>query len=336
MPLLILYSKVPDVLQLLNNTLAPLKQVVNNLAVTSAYHDITPPNPTKEILDHSLVESSSRTKPYVSDKQLRPWPPATSQKKQAVTGALSPVDLATKPVQYSARELASISGAGVNPYTVIVGQEFAQLFHLGLLGRINTEEAISSFLRRSRLSVDNREFTSTLANTTEGLTLIAISAALSECYSDEFAAQVLCAATASLLPPDVSKPTIREWVEVTKACQGALAISGFSISAVALMSIRKSAFRVHATPPDMAAALFAIGRVSRDDAASIRITGGADAGFLAAMADWLFDLTTAIVDDSHEILFSNCTTPTPQVFVVMADPSDRLEASHRLSVSLTM
>lgn len=136
------------------------------------------------------------------------------------SGSLSLVDLATKPVQYSVNVLARISRAGVDSYTLVVGQALSQLFRLGKQGQSNVQNAIASLRCCSSVGdalyfgVGVEGFVRMLAKTTQGLTLVALAATLSECYPEDVVAQTLYEIVALIRSPDRLTPSVNEWLNV--------------------------------------------------------------------------------------------------------------------------
>lgn len=260
------------------------------------------------------------------------------------SGSLSLVDLATKPVQYSVDVLARISRAGVDSYTLVVGQALSQLFLLGKQGQSNVQNAIASLRCCSSVGdalyfgVGVEGFVRMLAKTTQGLTLVALAATLSECYPEDVVAQTLYEIVALIHSPDRLTPSVNEWLNVVKACQGALATSSFPVRAEVLMSLHEPSFakakpdkqhtvfylrdRGCAEPEDIAAALLSISRITRGEIVSMTLSGGFAAGFLAALAEWLFGLSVLIENGEGQVLYANCSDAhTAQVHVVFVQPA---------------
>lgn len=70
------------------------------------------------------------------------------------------------------------------------------------------------------------------------------------------------------------------------------------------------------TPQSIAEALRGIGSVSRGQTKALTVMGGNDAGWLAAVSTWLFDLRIVICDIHDNEIYSNCGGKDVQVKIV--------------------
>lgn len=66
-----------------------------------------------------------------------------------------------------------------------------------------------------------------------------------------------------------------------------------------------SALRSCSSPRTIAQALFAMARVTREALKAITVVGGADAGWLAALGQWLFDCKIRAISGDGTILYQN-------------------------------
>jgi hypothetical protein len=244
-------------------------------------------------------------------------------------GSLDWVNLAKQTVSFSVDIMARISAANVDPYTVIVGQAISENFPLAPIGHRNLQQALARL--ESYGSVGDslwfgfgvRSFARTLGVTDEGSALLALCAALSECFHEDLAAEVLHEMALFYKAPEQLTPSTLEWAALVKACAGIFAATNFALIAEQFMSLDPSVKRLttfnddtRASPTgrgcpsteDLAAALIGLGRVSKKELSSISIKGGAAGGWLAAIALWLLDLSVAIFHD-QELLFTNSKEP---------------------------
>lgn len=250
-------------------------------------------------------------------------------------GQLSWTDLGKTTVSASLNVLARYSAANVDPYTALVGQGMAGSFAFGPNGKKRFEQAIID-LPSMRSIGDLVHFgfgiNSVIRNLTateEGGSLVALCAAAVECYPEDQAANIMWELVRLYKASDMLKPSALQWKFLIRACAGSLAATQFPIIAEHFMGLNYRhgrADRVHgnsrgcSSPDTIARALLGIGEVSTGKVLSISIVGGPDAGWLAALAEWMFDLRIAISTPEGTLLHANCgTTKDAQVHVVLGD-----------------
>jgi hypothetical protein len=144
---------------------------------------------------------------------------------------------------------------------------------------------------------------------------------LMDCYSEDMAVEVLIE-MANLAKVDGQyMPSSESWKELLRACAGALSASKFPVVAEHFMQLNKeeqrmgayrafeglpTAYRGCSSPKSIAKALVALSQISRNEMQSATLLGGADVGWLAAIADWLLDLRTQIIQPDGEVFYTNC------------------------------
>jgi len=220
--------------------------------------------------------------------------------------------------------LARCATAGVDPYTIIVGQALAQRLPLGVKGDQNVQQALSElrvysgFANALDIGFGVRSFVRTLGKTNEGRSLLALSSTLSECYPQDFAAQVMHSITLKHDPPARLRPSVNEWLSVVRVCSGSFSATKFPLLAEGLMrldprskrltpdgvSIFDQPVRGDPSPESIAEAIIGIGKVASKELNSMTIIGCAAAGWLAAVAEWLFDLTITIRNSDGSTLYA--------------------------------
>ena len=268
-------------------------------------------------------------------------------------GSLSWADFVAKPVQYSVDVLARTSAAGVDPYTLHVAHFIADRFRLGQNGARKLQTALidlkyfSGYAKALWFGVGVQSLVRMMARTDQGRIWVALSAALSECYHEDFAAEILHQMALSLEPPGRLTPSVSEWYMIVKACQGTLSQTDFPVRAEALMSLDPSVSmgsmssvvssriwvgnRGCSAAKDIAAVLMGMGRTIKEDLKSITVVGGSDAGILAALAEWLFDLKVAVTDTEGQPKYSNCHGDLPQLQIIF----DRTGAEKHEGLEIT-
>ncbi|KAL9075791.1 MAG: hypothetical protein Q9157_003892 [Trypethelium eluteriae] len=210
--------------------------------------------------------------------------------------------------------LSRISAAGVAPYTIIVGQKLGSLFHMTVAGRQKILDALTklqSFASIGKIlwfgfGIDHlvRE----MGKTEEGQLCLALCASISEIHQNNIAAEVLLEIAKTSKAPDNLLPSIFEWMALLDACAGILSVTSFPELAEKYISLHPfrrglsyeplqgplETQRGCSSPESLARALLAIAQVTRGELASVTIIGGADAGWLAAFAEWFFQLSVHI------------------------------------------
>ena len=219
--------------------------------------------------------------------------------------------------------LSRFSEGGIDPFTTVVGQLVCQEFKLGRAGTRLFLEILNRLKCTSTLGdvihfgfgVDS--IVRNLSATAEGGTLVILAAALGECYYENHAADILYELVQVYKPAnsDNRTPSPNQWLAIVRQCSGVLATDEFPKLAEHFMqllpennSLRSESDvdrRGVASPNSLAEALLAMGRVSTSQLESITVSGGADAGWLAALAHRFFNLRVAMYSPMGELLFRN-------------------------------
>ncbi|KAH8722333.1 hypothetical protein GQ44DRAFT_658526 [Phaeosphaeriaceae sp. PMI808] len=158
-----------------------------------------------------------------------------------------------------------------------------------------------------------------LAATDSSSRFAAICACLAEVYSTQMAAQIMQAFSKSiweeLQPPKPPLPSLLHMHLLVEKCAGIFSATNFPLWAERLMSFdgeevigqhawpkgigRAKHSRGVSKPEDIAQALYAVVQLSKGTLRNLTLVGVADAGLLAAIGDWLFDLKVAIYSETE-------------------------------------
>ncbi|KAL5375494.1 hypothetical protein DPSP01_011190 [Paraphaeosphaeria sporulosa] len=216
---------------------------------------------------------------------------------------------------YAMSFLARVANYNVEPYTLLLGVSMGRKLPLGRQGEERVSAAVAN-LKAYRSIGDKLTFgygptsiVQTFAHV-DGLALLAISAALTEVYNESVAATVLKEILFILDLQREATPLLQSWLKIVRACAGALATTGFGVLAEDLMKKHPTetslpsataaefhdSWRSRSKSRDIAKALVTLGEISRKEMESVTIVGGGDIGFLAAVAEWLFDMNIAIYE----------------------------------------
>ncbi|KAI9691996.1 MAG: hypothetical protein M1820_009614 [Bogoriella megaspora] len=216
--------------------------------------------------------------------------------------------------------LSRISAAGVDPYTVVVGQALGSQFQLTRLGRRRITDALE-MLPSFRATGNALSFgfgvnhlVRVMARSEQGISCLLLCGSLAECYPIEYAAEILIEMVKTTQAPADLRPSILQWKALLEACAGIFSLTRFSSLLDGFMRLHPSYPVLFSpfvsspiglnpsercsSPADLASAILALAQISRDDLASITIVGGADAGFLAAVAERYFQFALEIKDEA--------------------------------------
>ena len=231
--------------------------------------------------------------------------PVSSSQGFAQQGSVDWVALSNTSVQFSVAVLSRLSKAGIDAFTLQIGRAICYNFAL----EPEAQERISAeILKLKRYgSYGNiiwfgfgiREVVTDLANTEEGLTLIALSAALSTTYDSHFSAMVLRELCMLCKAPESFRPALRQWKALMELCAGILTgsqfvnkVNGFRrlISRQTCSSTGVASRQSPTKHAALAEAIIVLGYLSRGRYANATFYGGFDCAWLAAFAEWTLSL----------------------------------------------
>ncbi|OBT58173.1 hypothetical protein VE04_01266 [Pseudogymnoascus sp. 24MN13] len=225
--------------------------------------------------------------------------------------------------------LQRLSGSNLDPYTVAVGHALGSQFRLSSKGRVNMQTALDNMNAYAGLQnvlwfgFGVKHPARSIGTTEQGTTLVALCAALAECFPHETAAEILNDMV-SLDSNLNMTPSVGEWLALIKSCAGILSTAMFSIRAEQLMGLENS--DRPADPTDIATVLNAIGKITKHEWVSITIHGGKEARWIGALAEWLFGLTVTITNNQDEVIYISC--PDGQISQVNIRSQSRHDHLH--------
>jgi hypothetical protein len=256
-------------------------------------------------------------------------------------GSLDWVSLSKTSVSFTVDILSRYMAAGVSPFTIVAGQEVARHLRFSKMGQQNMQDALQKLLSYRGLGetlwfgFGLRSLPRSLGTTDEGRSLLGLCAALGECFHEDIAASVLHNMVASFNPPDAFTPSLKEWQMVIKACSGILAVTKFPALVegfmrliprrrnllVALESYRAGIVPHTACPlpKDIAAVLIGLGNLASGKYQSITVEGGVGAAWVAAVAEWFYDLELTITDMHANIIYTTAAIPHAAPLVIRLD-----------------
>jgi hypothetical protein len=220
------------------------------------------------------------------------------------------------PVQASLGILARYNAARVNPYTALVGEIICQNFQISQKGRQNVELAVQnlkvvgSWGNALEFGFGVEDVVRNMARSERGCTCLALCASLMECYSEEVATEVLLELARLVNVEKQHMPSNQSWKDLLRACAGTVSSSKLPFLvehfyASITSTERSMLLQRHSVPSSLAAALTGISKVSRGELRAITIYGTFDAAWMAALAEWLFDLKVTIRREDGNLYYSS-------------------------------
>lgn len=157
--------------------------------------------------------------------------PATFQQQ----GSVDWVELSGRSIQFSVAVLARLSRAGIDPFTLQVGRAICTNFVLHPTAQARISDAILALKKFGSyediiwFGFGIKHVVTDLAETEEGLTLVALCAALSATYDSLYGARVLRQLCCLCKAPQFFSPAIRQWKLLIELCAGMLSVGHFAL-----------------------------------------------------------------------------------------------------------
>lgn len=250
-------------------------------------------------------------------------------------GQVDWVELSGKSVQFSVAVLSRLSRAGIDAYTLHVGRAICLSFALDPIAQERIADAIFKLKKYSSygdliwFGFGVKHVVTDLAETEEGLTLVALCAALTTTYDSTYSARVLRELYVLQKAPKSFTPALRQWKAIVELCSGILAsshfvliLNGFRRLILSQSNMPDLKCRQFPTPPtDLAKAILTLASVSRKNLVNATFTGGLDCAWLAALPEWVLSLDVEILSSSGLSFYRSRLGVgiLPQVTIVCTD-----------------
>lgn len=235
-------------------------------------------------------------------------------------------------MHFSVAVLARLSKAGIDPFTLQVGRAICTNFSLHPIAQGRISDAILALKKFGSygdiiwFGFGVKHVVTDLAETEQGLTLVAICAALSTTYDSLYGARVLRELCGLCKAPQSFSPAIRQWKTLVELCAGIFTSSHFNI---VLDGFRRlvsggrnapelEANRCPTTYSALAEAILTIAQVTSKRLAGATFTGELDCVWLAAVAEWVFSLDVIIYNSAAAPLYRSRSLDQqpPQITIV--------------------
>lgn len=249
----------------------------------------------------------------------------------AQQGSVDWVALSNSSVQFSVAVLARLSRAGIDAFTLQFGRAICYNFSLEPHAQERIYDAIVKLKKYGSykdiiwFGFGIKDVVTDLADTEEGLTLVALCAALATTYDSMYAAMVIRELCVLCKAPQSFTPAIRQWKTLVDLCSGMFANAHFTLVANGfrrLISGHSNHLVARHTPTTHAAlaeAILMLAKVSKGNLFSATFSGGIDCAWLAAFAEWVLSLKIAICDPSGSLIYRSggVVDKPPQVTIVV-------------------
>lgn len=254
----------------------------------------------------------------------------------AQQGSVDWVALSNSSVQFSVAVLARLSRAGIDAFTLQFGRAICSNFSLEPHAQERVYDAIVKLKKYGSykdiiwFGFGIKDVVTDLADTEEGLTLVALCAALAATYDSMYAAMVIREVCVLCKAPQSFTPAIRQWKALVDLCSGIFANAHFTLVANGfrrLISGHSNHLIGRHTPTThsaLANAILMLAQVSKGNLLNATFSGGIDCAWLAAFAEWILSLDVAICDPSSCLLYRSrgVTDKHPQVTIIVPNTAE--------------
>ena len=235
--------------------------------------------------------------------------------------------------------LGRLSSAGIEPLTVAVGQAICSRISLGISGErllrdsMANLKACSSFGDVVWFGVGVRHILRVLVQTSQGASLVAVCAALSESHNLSTSALILYEMAKRSGSPKELTPSFAQWEALVRVCSSTFCQTTLGIRIDQMLRLIGCGFRAHTSglaghPQDLAEILSAIGNVTSGDLVNIHVVGGPACAWVAVFADFVLGLRVSVRSSEGRTLFVNFDTSIAQAQIELdidsVLPEDRI------------
>lgn len=250
----------------------------------------------------------------------------------AQQGSVDWVALSNSSVQFSVAVLARLSKAGVDAYTLRFGQAICCNFAL----EPRAQELVTEAIRKVKkypsygdlmwFGFGIKDIVTDLADTEEGLTLVALCAALSTTYDSTFSAQVIRELCVLCKAPQSFTPALRQWKTMMELYAGILSSShfvtlanGFRRLICGHLQLPLDTRHPPTTSIALAKAILTLARISKRSLVNATISGALDCAWLAAFAESILSLDVGICDINGDFFYRSrqCAEAHPQLTILL-------------------
>lgn len=243
-------------------------------------------------------------------------PQAVSGPAFSQQGSFDWAAIGREMVQIPVAILGRLSSAGVDVLTVVVGQAICSKIPIGIHG----EKALSDAMSRLKwckgfgdvlwFGVGVEHILRVLVKTSEGASLVALCAALSEGHNVPTSSLIMYELAKLAGSPNELSPSFAQWQAMVKVCASAFCHTTLGLRIDKLLKLGGytddvKLCRWTGHPQDMAEIILALGDVVTGKLVEVNVRGGPACSWVAAYADFVLGLRVAVRGDDHQALSIN-------------------------------
>jgi hypothetical protein len=245
----------------------------------------------------------------------------------AQQGSLDWVALANTQYSASIAVLGRLAKAGIDPLTVAFGQAMCMKLPIGVHGERVLAEAMSTLSAKSCAAdllwfgTGIRHILRDLVQTSQGCSLVALCAALTESHPMSLSALVLYDIAKQIGGPQEIQPSFEQWEALVRATASVFnattfglrvhQIAKFATSPQIQPNGQRTMFRdinqrpdiPH--PTDLAKVLLSIGQIVQGSLHAVSVQGSCCCSWIAAWGDYVLGLRVLVRDTNGSIVFAN-------------------------------
>ena len=222
------------------------------------------------------------------------------------------VALSSSIVSFSVGAMARHSRAGVDPYALQIGKVMCANFELVPAVQQLMNREISKLKKRGAcenllwFGFGIKDIIVDLAESEEGLSLVALCSSLLTAYDEPYSAEVLRELCRQANVPRQFTPALSQWRPLLSLCSGVLSASHYDLVQRGFRRVMNSTDQVASArgsdPQSVARALVELAKVQHGATAFLTISGHADSSWLATFAEQILNLNIALIDGDSSIL----------------------------------
>ena len=266
-------------------------------------------------------------------------------------GSVDWVALSNTTVGFSVAVLSRFSKAGIDLLTLQMGRAICSNFVLEPKAQEQISEAIRCLRRYGSygdviwFGFGIKEIVRDLADTEEGLALVALCAALSTAYDSYFISRVLRELCILSKAPGNLTPALHQWRALAEVCAGILMSSHFAklangLHCLMMGMIKQSIGKCNepTTPVALAEAIQVVARISKHNLSSATFSGSLDCAWLAAFSESILSLDVGVCDSEGTLFYRSRSSNDghPQVTIILGGVKDRPSQKGLLTAKFTI
>ena len=238
----------------------------------------------------------------------------------AQQGSVDWVALSQTTFTASLAVLSRLAGAGLEPLTIAMAQVVSLRLRISPAGEQKLRDAMasckafSSFGEVLWFGIGVQHVLRSLVQTTQGASIVALTAMLTEGFSLEYTALVLYEMAKLMNGPTEVAPSYSQWFRYGQLCSGLLAtttigqkinqlskLSGYSLP----LNVLESPCHGATSAQKLAEFLFELGRIESTEVETIEVLSGLVTAWIVVLCDSFLGLRVCLYSNHGDILFQN-------------------------------